>query len=178
MNEKIERKILDYRESIKSMELFKKLTEDILNDPKELQDKCNYLLDKFYEIKDCFIFESLSDIFLLPFDENYGSAMQCLRFDLKNECIDSLFLTRVEPWAINDVTHFDNSRIEDAAKFNEIYHEGYYLLDLADNTRLEEGTFDQIKYFMKHPALSFLLPFQVKVIFFEKYLPVPKTDPS
>ena len=148
MNEKIERKILDYRESIKSMELFKALPEDNLMNIKDLQDKCSNLLDKLYEIEDCFIFESLSDIFLLPFDENYGSAMQRLRFDLKNECIDSLFLTRVEPWAINDVTHFDNSRIEDAAKFNEIYHEGYYLLDLADNTRLEEGTFDQIKYFL------------------------------
>ena len=151
MNEKIERKILDYRESIKSMELFKKLTEDILNDPKELQDKCNYLLDKFYEIEDYPIFELLSDIFLFPFDENYGSSMQRLRFDLKNECnecIESLFLTRVEPWAINDVTHIDNRRIEDATKFNDIYHDGYYLLDLGDNTRLEEGTFDQIKYFL------------------------------
>lgn len=91
MNEKIERKILDYREFIKSMELFKELPEDNLMNIKDLQDKCSYLLDKIYEIKDCFIFESLSDIVLLPFDENYGSAMQCLRFDLKNECIDSLF---------------------------------------------------------------------------------------
>ena len=148
MNEKIERKILDYRESIKAGELFKALPEDNLMNIKDLQDKCSNLLDKLYEIEDCFVFESLSDIFLLPFDENYGSSMQRLRFDLKNECIDSLFLTRVEPWAINDVTHFDNSRIEDAAKFNEIYHEGYYLLDLADNTRLEEGTFDEIKDFL------------------------------
>ena len=148
MNEKIERKILDYRESIKSMELFKELPEDNLMNIKDLQDKCNDLLGKIYEIKDCFIFESLIDIALLPFDENYGSAMQCLRFDLKNECIDSLFLTRVEPGAINDVTHIDNRRIEDAAKFNDIYHDGYYWLDLADDIRLEEGTFDQIKDFL------------------------------
>ena len=137
MNEKIERKILDYRESIKSMELFKELPEDNLMNIKDLQDKCNDLLGKIYEIKDCFIFESLIDIALLPFDENYGSSMQRLRFDLKNECnecIESLFLTRVEPWAINDVTHIDNRRIEDAAKFNDIYHDGYYWLDLALDT--------------------------------------------
>ena len=63
MNEKIERKILDYRESIKSMELFKELPEDNLMNIKDLQDKCNDLLGKIYEIKDCFIFESLINIF-------------------------------------------------------------------------------------------------------------------
>ena len=148
MNEKIEGKILDYRESIKSMELFKELREYNLINIKDLQYKCMYLLDRIYEIKDSFILESLSDVTLLPFDVNYGSAMQRLRFDLENECIDSLFLTRVEPGAISDVAHVDNRRIEDAAKFNEIYHDGYYWLDLGDDIRLEEGTFDQIKDFL------------------------------